>query len=137
MPKTPGILLSHFGRVKTPAFQATASAFLFLYLRQLRCLWQYVVITAFIRDFLIGEADIARFSCYSKPPASADGAFTLAAIYGTEYLTMQSFQKSAALRIPMSWMYLAIPIGCSIMVFYVADLLLRMLPCKDGGEEKA
>jgi hypothetical protein len=36
-----------------------------------------VVSTAFIRDFLIGEADIASFSCYSKPPASADGAFTV------------------------------------------------------------
>jgi hypothetical protein len=35
-----------------------------------------VVSTAFIRDFLIGEADIASFSCYSKPPASAGGAFT-------------------------------------------------------------
>jgi hypothetical protein len=69
-------LLSHFGRIKTPAFQAAASAFLFLYLRQLRCLWQYVVSTAFIRNFLIGEADIASFSCYSKPPASAGGTFT-------------------------------------------------------------
>jgi hypothetical protein len=69
-------LLSHFGRVKTPAFQAAASAFIFLYLRQLRCLWQYVVSTAFIRDFLIGEADITSFSYYSKPPASAGGAFT-------------------------------------------------------------
>lgn len=63
--------------------------------------------------------------------------FILAAVYGTEYLTMQSFQKSAALRIPMSWMYLAIPIGCSIMVFHVADLLLRMFTCSDGGEETA
>lgn len=63
--------------------------------------------------------------------------FILAAVYGTEYLTMQSFQKSAALRIPMSYMYLAIPIGCSIMAFHVADLLLRMLPCKNGVEEKA
>jgi uncharacterized protein YgbK (DUF1537 family) len=35
-----------------------------------------VVSTAFIRDFLIGEADIASFSCYSKPPASAGGVFT-------------------------------------------------------------
>jgi hypothetical protein len=71
------VLWSHFGRVKTPTFQAAASAFLFLYLRQLRCLWQYVISTAFIRDFLIGEADIASFSCYSKPPASAGGTFTL------------------------------------------------------------
>lgn len=59
----------------------------------------------------------------------------LATIYGTEYLTMQSFQKSAALRIPMSWMYLAIPIGCSITAFHVADMLLRMIPRKcDEGE---
>jgi hypothetical protein len=63
-------------RVKTPAFQAAASAFLFLYLRQLRGLWQYVISTAFIRDLLIGEADIASFSCYSKPPVSAGGTFT-------------------------------------------------------------
>jgi hypothetical protein len=35
-----------------------------------------MVSTAFIRDFLIGEADIASFSYYSKPPASAGGAFT-------------------------------------------------------------
>jgi hypothetical protein len=28
-----------------------------------------MVSTAFIRDFLIGEADIASFSCYSKPSA--------------------------------------------------------------------
>jgi hypothetical protein len=39
-----------------------------------------VVSTAFIRDFLIGEADIASFSCYSKPPASAGGAFTMVVI---------------------------------------------------------
>jgi aspartate racemase len=35
-----------------------------------------MVSTAFIRDFLIGEADIASFSCYSKPPVSAGGGFT-------------------------------------------------------------
>jgi hypothetical protein len=74
------VLLSHFGRVKTAAFQTAASAFLFLYLQQLRCLWQYVVSTAFIRDFLIGEADIASFSCYSKPPVSAGGAFTIGGV---------------------------------------------------------
>jgi hypothetical protein len=41
-----------------------------------------VVSTAFIRDFLIGEADIASFSCYSKPPASAGGAFILVLLVG-------------------------------------------------------
>jgi elongation factor P len=42
-----------------------------------------VVSTTFIRDFLIGEADIASFSCYSKPPASAGGAFTGGCMYST------------------------------------------------------
>ncbi|CAK7016774.1 MAG: hypothetical protein DELT_02268 [Desulfovibrio sp.] len=63
--------------------------------------------------------------------------FVLAAVYGMEYMLMQSFQKSAALRIPMSWMYLAIPIGCSIMVLHVVDLLCRMVSCKCDGEETA
>jgi pimeloyl-ACP methyl ester carboxylesterase len=45
-----------------------------------------VVSTAFIRDFLIGEADIASFSCYSKPPASAGGAFTQALDLGTVHV---------------------------------------------------
>jgi TRAP-type C4-dicarboxylate transport system permease small subunit len=45
-----------------------------------------VVSTAFIRDFLIGEADIASFSCYSKPHASAGGAFTLAEVLSRIFL---------------------------------------------------
>jgi hypothetical protein len=37
--KKVGIYCPHLGRVKTPAFQAAALAFLLLYLRQLLCLW--------------------------------------------------------------------------------------------------
>jgi TRAP-type C4-dicarboxylate transport system permease small subunit len=59
------------------------------------------------------------------------GAFFLAAVlYGIDYMGMQTRQLSAALRIPMSWVYLAIPIGCGIMAFHVLDLLLKMLPGK-------
>jgi phosphatidylserine/phosphatidylglycerophosphate/cardiolipin synthase-like enzyme len=47
-----------------------------------------VVSTAFIRDFLIGEADIASFSCYSKPSASACGAFTLYWLVGPNFRSM-------------------------------------------------
>jgi hypothetical protein len=63
--------------LKPPPFRRQLQHFFFFTFGKLRCLWQYVVSTAFIRDFLIGEADIGSFSCYSKPPASAGGAFTL------------------------------------------------------------
>lgn len=60
--------------------------------------------------------------------------FIAAVVYGLEYMGMQSRQLSAALRIPMSWVYLAIPVGCGIMACHVVDLLLQELPnsCKNG-----
>lgn len=66
------------------------------------------------------------------------GAFFLAAVsYGVDYMGMQSRQLSAALRIPMSWVYLAIPIGCGIMALHVLGLLLQMLPVGGNGREDA
>jgi TRAP-type C4-dicarboxylate transport system permease small subunit len=65
------------------------------------------------------------------------GAFFVIAIYyGIRYMGLQSRQLSAALRIPMPWMYLAIPVGCGLMLLHVAALLL---PAGDGArrEEKA
>ena len=47
-----------------------------------------MVSTAFIRDFLIGEIDVAGFSCYSKPPASAGGAFTICNRCKSDTLTL-------------------------------------------------
>ena len=61
--------------------------------------------------------------------------FIAAVLYGIDYMGMQSRQLSAALRIPMSWVYLAIPVGCGLMTFQVVDLLLRMFfPHKTSGE---
>ena len=66
------------------------------------------------------------------------GAFCIAAvIYGLEYMSLQSRQLSAALRIPMSWVYLAIPVGCGIIVCYVADILLQMCSLSCKNEEAA
>ncbi len=67
------------------------------------------------------------------------GAFFLLAVdCGIEYMGMQSRQLSAALRIPMSWVYLAIPVGCGVMACHVLDLLLRMVPLdRKGGEAAA
>lgn len=63
------------------------------------------------------------------------GAFCLAAVfYGIDYMSMQSRQLSAALRISMSWVYLAIPVGCGMTAFHVLDLLLKML-MRDGKNE--
>jgi TRAP-type C4-dicarboxylate transport system permease small subunit len=63
--------------------------------------------------------------------------FVAAALYGIDYMSMQSRQLSAALRIPMSWVYMAIPIGCGIMAFHVLYLLLKMFPAGSGEEGAA
>ncbi len=64
--------------------------------------------------------------------------FLMAAYYGVKYMGLQTRQLSAAMRIPMPWMYLAIPMGCGIMALHVLDLLLRMIPGtaepKEGAE---
>jgi hypothetical protein len=52
-----------------------------------------VVSTAFIRNFLIGEADIASFSCYSKPPASAGGAFTRYSLFVLPFVLAGALKK--------------------------------------------
>jgi TRAP-type C4-dicarboxylate transport system permease small subunit len=53
--------------------------------------------------------------------------FLMATYYGIKYMGLQGRQLSAAMRIPMSWIYLAIPLGCGIMALHVLDFLLRML----------
>lgn len=63
------------------------------------------------------------------------GAFFIAAtVYGIDYMQMQSRQLSAALRVPMSRVYLAVPLGFGIMTFHVLDLLLGMLPHRNQRE---
>lgn len=60
------------------------------------------------------------------------GAFFLVAVvYGLDYMQMQSRQLSPALRIPMSWIYLSIPVGFGTMAFHALDLfLLTLMPQK-------
>lgn len=61
------------------------------------------------------------------------GAFFVAATYyGIEYMQMQSRQLSAALRVPMSRVYMAIPLGFGLMTLYVIDLLLGMIPTRQS-----
>lgn len=53
--------------------------------------------------------------------------FILAVVYGLKYAGMQSRQLSAALRIPMSRVYLAIPVGCAIAAVQGLDRILDTL----------
>lgn len=56
------------------------------------------------------------------------GAFFAIAIYfGIKYMGKQGSQLSAALRIPMSLMYMAIPIGCGIMFLHMLSAVLEVL----------
>jgi TRAP-type C4-dicarboxylate transport system permease small subunit len=60
------------------------------------------------------------------------GAFFLLAVYyGITYMGLQTRQLSAAMRIPMPWMYLAIPLGCGVMALHALDLVLRMIAGKE------
>ncbi|MDR2825590.1 MAG: TRAP transporter small permease [Deltaproteobacteria bacterium] len=61
--------------------------------------------------------------------------FIIAIYYGIKYMNIQSRQLSAAMRIPMRWVYLAIPLGCGIMLLHVLDLLARALPGATTTEE--
>ena len=49
--------------------------------------------------------------------------FFASAYYGVKYMGLQARQVSAAMRIPMSWIYLAIPVGCGIMALHALDAL--------------
>jgi len=48
-------------------------------------------------------------------------------VYGTLMLPMLSLQMSASLQIPMSYIYLAIPIGSSFMFFHVVLMIWRRM----------
>lgn len=50
---------------------------------------------------------------------------------GFKYMSMQGGQLSAALRIPMRLMYLAIPVGCIIIELHIVDAILQLLVNRD------
>jgi TRAP-type C4-dicarboxylate transport system permease small subunit len=60
--------------------------------------------------------------------------FALAIYHGFRYMGLMGTQKSAALHIPMRYMYLAIPLGCGIMEIHALDAILGEIFGK--GEEK-
>ncbi|WMJ83823.1 TRAP transporter small permease [Oscillospiraceae bacterium LTW-04] len=58
---------------------------------------------------------------------------TIAVYYGFKYMAMQGKQLSAALRIPMRYMYMAIPVGCFVIDLHILDAIIQ-LTTKINGE---
>ncbi len=63
--------------------------------------------------------------------------FVVVALYGLDYAAMQARQLSPALRIPMSRVYMAIPVGCAIMAVHVVDRLFAMFDERTVQKEGA
>ena len=53
-------------------------------------------------------------------------------IQGFEMVQRTSQQFSPAMEIPMSWVYLAIPIGCLFMMLQMVSDLIALLRKKEG-----
>lgn len=61
------------------------------------------------------------------------------AFIGQHYMQVQSFQKSASLRMPMSYVYAVMPISALIMAWYalvdLVELIIEGEPSKPMGEQ--
>ncbi|MBE0465343.1 MAG: TRAP transporter small permease [Halomonadaceae bacterium] len=60
-------------------------------------------------------------------------------VIGYRYMQVQSFQKSASLRVPMSYVYAVMPISAAIMAWYalidLLELVLEGKPSQPMGEQ--
>lgn len=57
--------------------------------------------------------------------------FAIAVYFGIKYLGKQGSQLSAALRIPMKLMYMAIPVGCGIMLLHAVSAVFDLWENKE------
>lgn len=64
----------------------------------------------------------------------ADVFFIVAVVYGMKYMAMQSFQVSAALRVPMRYVYVVIPVSFFVMVVHSVEKLADVF--KKGGDSQ-
>lgn len=62
--------------------------------------------------------------------------FAIAIFYGVNYMTLQIYQVSAALRIPMKWVYLVMPLSFSIMFLHGVVAIKDVLITRQEGEIK-
>lgn len=61
--------------------------------------------------------------------------FVLAVYYGFKYTGKQGTQLSAALRIPMSLMYMAIPVGSGVMLLHALNSIIRIFTAQEVVEQ--
>ncbi|HCJ59097.1 TRAP transporter small permease [Lutispora sp.] len=61
--------------------------------------------------------------------------FAIAVYYGFKYMDKQGTQLSAALRIPMSLMYMAIPLGCGVMLLHAFNAIIQIFVKKEAAGE--
>ncbi|WP_434311557.1 TRAP transporter small permease [Hominifimenecus sp. rT4P-3] len=61
--------------------------------------------------------------------------FTLIMFYGIQYFGKQGNQLSAAMRLPMRYVYTCIPLGCGVMLFHALDAVLNCVMHLLGKEE--
>lgn len=52
--------------------------------------------------------------------------FAIAVYYGFRYMSLQGRQLSAALRIPMRLMYMAIPVGGGVMLLHAFNAIIQI-----------
>ncbi|PZO67350.1 MAG: C4-dicarboxylate ABC transporter permease [Paracoccus denitrificans] len=55
------------------------------------------------------------------------GFFAFMVWVGLDYMSRMSVQKSAALRIPMKWIYAAMPVGFTLLIVHLALIAPRYL----------
>ncbi|HSH48690.1 MAG TPA: TRAP transporter small permease [Halomonas sp.] len=75
---------------------------------------RHIAVT-FIVDAL---PDLPRRLCRIAATLVALGFLSALVVIGLEYMQMQSFQRSASLRLSMTWVYTIIPLSAGIMVWY-------------------
>ena len=61
--------------------------------------------------------------------------FAIAVYYGFKYMGKQGTQLSAAMRIPMSRMYMAIPIGCGVMLLHTINAITQIFVEKEVAKQ--
>ncbi|NLM42399.1 MAG: TRAP transporter small permease [Clostridiales bacterium] len=61
--------------------------------------------------------------------------FVIIVYYGFKYMDRQGNQLSAAMRIPMNRMYMAIPVGGSVMLLHALNAIVNILVDKGVAEQ--
>lgn len=65
------------------------------------------------------------------------GFFAFMVWVGIDYMNRMSIQKSAALRLPMKWVYAAMPVGFALMILHLALIAPRYLQAGFAASDEA